>query len=140
MLRGTRRMATERRICHRQVSLTVSSSDRDPQPATLLTPDAPFAVGEVRSGPVVLPPLASWRRALALLWLGQVVSHLGDSLFLVSIAYLAHEVTGSWSKSGLLVAVNFLPALALGLFAGAFVDRHDRRRGMIAADLLRALA
>jgi MFS family permease len=120
--------------------LTVPSSDRDSEPATLLTPDAPFAVGEVRSGPVVLPPLASWRRALALLWLGQVVSHLGDSLFLVSIAYLAREVTGSWTKGGLLVAVNFVPALALGLFAGAFVDRHDRRRIMIGADLLRALA
>jgi MFS family permease len=84
--------------------------------------------------------IPGWRGALALLWLGQVVSHLGDSLFLVSIAYLAREVTGSWSKSGLLVAVNFLPALVLGLFAGAFVDRHDRRRVMIAADLLRAAA
>jgi MFS family permease len=133
-------MASKGRICHRQGSLTVPSSDRDSEPATLLTPDAPFAVGEVRSGPVVLPPLASWRRALALLWLGQVVSHLGDSLFLVGFAYLAREVTGSWSKGGLLVAVNFVPALALGLFAGAFVDRHDRRRVMIAADLLRALA
>jgi MFS family permease len=120
--------------------LTVPSSDRDSEPATLLTPDAPFAVGEVKSGPVVLPPLATWRRALGLLWLGQVVSHLGDSLFLVSIAYLAREVTGSWSRGGLMVAVNFVPALALGLFAGAFVDRHDRRRIMIAADLLRATA
>ena len=133
-------MATERRICHRKVSLTVPTSDRDSEPATLLTPDAPFAVGEVRSGPVVLPPLASWRRALVLLWLGQVVSHLGDALFLVGIAYLAREVTGSWSRGGLLVAANFVPALVLGLFAGAFVDRHDRRRVMIAADLLRALA
>ncbi|HXU83162.1 MAG TPA: MFS transporter [Polyangia bacterium] len=94
----------------------------------------------MRSGPVSLPPLATWRRALGLLWLGQVVSHLGDSLFLVSIAYLAREVTGSWSRGGLLVAVNFVPALALGLFAGAFVDRHDRRHVMIAADLVRALA
>src|SRR6185436_16444455 len=136
----TRRKATGERICHGQVSLTVPSSDRDPEPATLLTPDAPFAVGEVRSGPVVLPPLATWRRALGLLWLGQVVSHLGDSLFLVSIAYLAREVTGSWAKGGLMVAVNFVPALALGLFAGAFVDRHDRRHVMIAADLVRALA
>jgi MFS family permease len=120
--------------------LTVPSSDRDSEPATLLTPDAPFAVGEVRSGPVTLPPLATWRRALSLLWLGQVVSHLGDSLFLVSIAYLAREVTGSWSRGGLLVAVNFVPALVLGLFAGAFVDRHDRRHVMITADLVRALA
>lgn len=82
----------------------------------------------------------SWRRALGMLWLGQVVSHLGDSLFLVGVFFLALEVTGSKAVSGLLVAMNFLPALALGLFAGALVDRHDRRRVMIGADLLRALA
>jgi MFS family permease len=81
-----------------------------------------------------------WQRAIGLLWLGQVISHLGDSLFLVGIFFLALEITGSKSASGLLVAMNFLPALGLGLFAGAFVDRHDRRRIMIAADLLRALA
>jgi MFS family permease len=89
---------------------------------------------------IALEGVARWRRAVALLWLGQVVSHLGDSLFLGSIVYLALEVTGSKSKSGLLMATNFLPALALGLFAGAFVDRHDRRRVMIGADVLRALA
>ena len=82
----------------------------------------------------------SWPRALALLWLGQVVSHLGDSLYLVGIFYLALEITGSKSQSGLLLLVNFVPALALGLFAGAFVDRHDRQRMMIGADLVRALA
>ncbi len=80
------------------------------------------------------------RRAVALLWLGQVISHLGDSLFFVGIFFLALDVTGSKAGSGLLVATNFLPALLLGLFAGAFVDRHDRRRIMIAADLLRAAA
>jgi MFS family permease len=91
----------------------------------------------------VLPaarPASSWQRALALLWLGQVVSHLGDSLYLVGIFYLALEVTGSKPQSGFLLAVNFVPALALGLFAGAFVDRHDRQKMMIAADLLRAVA
>lgn len=137
-------MARGRRICHRQVSLTVSSSDRDSDSATPLTPDASFALDGPRratgSVNVTTEGVPRWRRALALLWVGQVVSHLGDSLFLVSIAYLAREVTGSWSKGGLLVALNFLPALAFGLFAGAFVDRHDRRRIMIGADLLRALA
>src|SRR3954453_18093469 len=81
-----------------------------------------------------------WRRALGLLWVSQGISHLGDALFLVGVFFLALDVTGSKSASGLLVAMNFLPALALGLFAGAFVDRHDRRRIMIGADLLRAVA
>ena len=85
----------------------------------------------------IRPATGTWRRALVLLWVGQVISHFGDSLFLVGIFFLALEITGSKASSGLLLALNFLPALALGLFAGAFVDRHDRRRVMLAADLLR---
>jgi len=81
-----------------------------------------------------------WRRALTLLWMGQVISHLGDSLYLVGIVWLVLEMTGSKKMAGWLVAVNFAPALVLGLFAGAFVDRHDRRRVMITADLLRFVA
>jgi MFS family permease len=59
---------------------------------------------------------------------------------MVGIFFLALEVTGSKAAAGLLLALNFLPALALGLFAGALVDRYDRRRVMLAADLLRVLA
>lgn len=89
-------------------------------------------------GPRPLP--AGWRRALTLLWLGQIVSHVGDAFFLGVVFFLALDVTGSRSAAGLLMALNFTPALALGLFAGALVDRHDRRRVMIAADLLRGFA
>jgi DHA3 family macrolide efflux protein-like MFS transporter len=81
-----------------------------------------------------------WRRALVLLWLGQVISHLGDSLYLVGIVWLVLDLTGSKTMTGWLVAVNFAPALLLALFAGAFVDRHDRRRVMITADLARFVA
>jgi MFS transporter, DHA3 family, macrolide efflux protein len=82
----------------------------------------------------------TWRRALVLLWLGQVVSHVGDALFAVGIFFLAFEITGSKAGSGLLIALHYLPALALGPFAGAFVDRHDRRRMMLAAEVVRGLA
>ncbi|HEY0714085.1 MAG TPA: MFS transporter, partial [Polyangia bacterium] len=82
----------------------------------------------------------TWQRALFWLWVGQVISQFGDSLFKVGIFFLALEVTGSKAQSGLLLALNFVPALGLGLFAGAFVDRHDRRRVMLAAELLRGAA
>jgi MFS transporter, DHA3 family, macrolide efflux protein len=85
-------------------------------------------------------PRPTWRRALVLLWLGQVISHIGDALFAVGIFFLAFEVTGSKAGSGLLMALNYLPALALGPFAGAFVDRHDRRRVMLAAEVMRGVA
>jgi len=78
-----------------------------------------------------------WRRAVAWLWTGHVVSHFGDSLYLVGIFFLALEVTGSKSLSGLLIALHYLPALALGAVAGVYVDRHDRRRVMLAAELIR---
>jgi DHA3 family macrolide efflux protein-like MFS transporter len=82
----------------------------------------------------------TWRRALVWLWIGQVVSHFGDSLFAVGIFFLALGVTGSKAQSGLLLALNFLPALGIGLFAGALVDRHDRRRVLLVADLVRTAA
>lgn len=81
-----------------------------------------------------------WRRALVLLWLGQVISHLGDALYLVGIVWLVLDLTGSKSLTGWLVGMNFAPALGLGLFAGAIVDRHDRRWMMIGADAIRFLA
>jgi MFS family permease len=88
----------------------------------------------------IRPATGTWRRALVLLWVGQVISHFGDSLFLVGAFFLALEITGSKASAGLLLSLNFVPALALGLFAGAFADRHDRRRVMLAADLLRLVA
>jgi DHA3 family macrolide efflux protein-like MFS transporter len=88
----------------------------------------------------IRPSPPTWRRALVLLWVGQVISHFGDALFLVGIFFLALEVTGSKASAGLVLSLNFVPALALGLFAGAFADRHDRRRVMLAADLLRLVA
>jgi len=81
-----------------------------------------------------------WKRFLGLLWLGQVVSHVGDALFLTAIVYIAIDVTGSKGAAGLLSGLKYAPAIVFGLFAGALVDRYDRRRVMLWADLLRAVA
>jgi MFS family permease len=47
-------------------------------------------------------------------------------------------LTGSAFLTSLLVTLELLPYLALGLFAGALADRVDRRRLMVACDLLSA--
>jgi len=76
-------------------------------------------------------------RNFALLWAGQSVSWFGDSLYFVSLLWLVQEMTGSRALLGVVAACRTVPAL-LGVFAGVVVDRVDRRRVMLAADIVRA--
>ncbi len=76
-------------------------------------------------------------RNFALLWAGQTVSWFGDSLYFVSLLWLVQELTGSRALMGAVAACRTIPAL-FGVFAGVLVDRMDRRRIMIMADILRA--
>jgi MFS family permease len=75
------------------------------------------------------------------LWTGQVVSEVGDWLNNIAVLALAIELAGP-SSVGLAIAVyaiaRHLPLFVFGPFAGVVVDRADRRRVMIAADLARA--
>jgi DHA3 family macrolide efflux protein-like MFS transporter len=73
------------------------------------------------------------------LWLGQTISFIGDYFQWLAVPILVEQLTGSSLLVGLSVIFNALPMLLLGPVAGVFVDRWDRRRTMIAADLLRAL-
>jgi DHA3 family macrolide efflux protein-like MFS transporter len=75
------------------------------------------------------------------LWLGQVVSQMGDYFAFLAIMV----VVGSFSPdvgatttqiSGALIA-SALPRLLFGILAGVFVDRWDRRLTMLVADLVR---
>jgi DHA3 family macrolide efflux protein-like MFS transporter len=77
-------------------------------------------------------------RQLGLLWIGQVVSQTGDSVYQIGLLWLMLEMTGSKSLTGVAAASLFLPTLLFGLPAGVFVDRVSRRRLMIGADALRA--
>ena len=74
------------------------------------------------------------------LWLGQSVSQFGSlitSFALPLVAIVALHATPA--QIALLSAARIAPALALGLVAGAWVDRVRRRPLLIAADLARAL-
>ncbi len=80
-----------------------------------------------------------WGRDLLLLWLGQVVSGLGDSLVSMGFVFLVLEMTGDERALGGFQSVAYLPIVLFGLAAGVYVDRRDRRRVMLAADLGRAI-
>ncbi len=75
------------------------------------------------------------------LWLGQVVSEIGDWLNNIAVLALTIQVAGA-GHEGLAIAIyaiaRHLPLFLFGPVAGVLADRFDRRRIMIAADLARA--
>lgn len=78
-------------------------------------------------------------RNFALMWCGQLVSTIGTALTSLAAAIYVYAQTGSAMSVGLMLIATAAPTLAVGLVAGVFVDRYDRRKIMIAADLIRAV-
>jgi DHA3 family macrolide efflux protein-like MFS transporter len=75
----------------------------------------------------------------ARLWLGQVISAIGDYFYFLAVPILINKLNGSTAAIGLAMILGFaLPQLLFGIPAGVLVDRWDRRRVMIVADVLRA--
>ncbi|HEX6625448.1 MAG TPA: MFS transporter [Pyrinomonadaceae bacterium] len=73
------------------------------------------------------------------LWLGQVVSQLGDWFDTIAVYTLVLKLTGSGRALGLVLVARFLPSVVVGPLAGVLADRFSRRAIMIWSDLLRAL-
>jgi MFS family permease len=78
-------------------------------------------------------------RNFRLLWLGQIVSDFGDSLTMVALLILVNRLTGSTAAMAAMAIVLAIPQVTLGLIAGVYVDRLDRKRIMIFSDLLRGV-
>ncbi len=79
------------------------------------------------------------QREFGLLFIGAFVSQLGDFVLMVALPFWIYRLTGSAAATGGMFAVLMLPQLLLGPVAGVFVDRWDRKRTLIVADLVRAL-
>ncbi len=77
-------------------------------------------------------------RNFRFIWLGQVVSLFGDWFNSVALLVLVHRLTGSGLMVGGVFIARMLPAFFLGPVAGVVADRLDRKRVMIASDILRA--
>lgn len=78
------------------------------------------------------------QRNFSLFWIGQLISVFGDWVLLIALPFYIFDLTGSALATGAMFMASNLPRVLLGSVAGVFVDRWDRRRTMIAADLLRA--
>ena len=73
------------------------------------------------------------------LWLGQIVSDLGDSMTSLALMLLVNHLTGSTAALATMAIILALPSLTFGLFAGVIVDRADRKKVMIFSDILRGI-
>ena len=80
-----------------------------------------------------------WNKNFFLLWQGQLVSVLGDVLYIMALDFWILEMTGSKSLMGLLSAVTMMPRLILGPFAGVFIDKWDRKKVIVLTDLIRGI-
>ena len=79
------------------------------------------------------------KRDFRYLWTAQLVSTIGSSLTDLAAGILIFQRTNSALAVGLMLMATAIPSLFVGLVAGVFVDRFDRKKIMIASDLLRAL-
>jgi CRP-like cAMP-binding protein len=96
---------------------------------TAATPSAPS-----------LSPYAVFRnRRFTLLWIAQLVSTAGSALTSLAAGILVFRVTNSTLSVGLMLMATAAPSLLVGLIAGVFVDRWDRKAIMVASDLARGV-
>jgi predicted MFS family arabinose efflux permease len=78
-------------------------------------------------------------RGFRQLWLGQVVSQLGDWFDTIAVMTLVLNLTGSGRDVGLIMVARFLPSVVIGPLSGVVADRFNRRTIMIVSDILRAV-
>ena len=71
-------------------------------------------------------------------WMGQVVSEIGDWFNNIAVFALVMEKSGSGLVVSGVMLARAIPAVVAGPIAGVLLDRLDRKRIMIASDLIRA--
>lgn len=79
-------------------------------------------------------------RNFCLLWLGQIISQIGDRLdqmALIALVYL--RAPGSTLGIAKILSFTIIPVFLIGPIAGVYVDRWDRRRTMFVCDFLRSV-
>lgn len=83
---------------------------------------------------------ATGMRAFLVVWGGQLISVTGTTVSGFALQFWVFLETGSVTDLALVTLAFMLPATLLAPFAGALVDRWDRRLVMIGADTLAAAA
>ena len=79
-------------------------------------------------------------RNFLFLWIGQIISQLGDRIDQMAlIAFVSLRAPGSPLAVAKILSFTIIPVFLIGPIAGVYVDRWDRRRTMYVCDFLRTI-
>ena len=79
-------------------------------------------------------------RDFALYWTGRTISYLGDGIMVVALPWQVYELTDSPAAMGVIGAFQTASIFVFVLLGGVAADRFQRKKIIIAADLVRGAA
>ncbi|EEK81158.1 Permease [Bacillus cereus ATCC 4342] len=66
---------------------------------------------------------------------GLLISRIGDSLYTFALPWIAYQLTGSAVIMSSLFAINVLPIVLFGPLVGVIIDRYNRKKLLLVADI-----
>lgn len=78
-------------------------------------------------------------RNFTLLWLGGLISQVGDWLLRIGLPVYIYLLTRSALQTSIMLIISYVPGIVLGSIAGVMADRWDRRKTMLICNLLLGL-
>jgi len=85
--------------------------------------------------------LPLWRnRDFLILWTGEACSEAGTAMSVLVFPLLGYAITGSPAAAGAVASVEVLGRVLVRFVSGALVDRWSRRRVLVLANIVAALA
>lgn len=79
---------------------------------------------------------SKWKQDFFTIWTGQAISLISSAILQMAIIFYLTEKTGSAMVLSIASLVGFLPYAVFGPAIGVLVDRYDRKKIMIVADLI----
>lgn len=83
--------------------------------------------------------MKDWKRVFGIIWTGQLISTLSSSIVGYAVVFWLSIETKSAEVLAWSTIASLLPQLVIGPFTGVFIDRWDRRKTMIVADIFIAV-
>lgn len=79
---------------------------------------------------IVKKPTIWHNRNFMLLWGGSLISNFGYQMYIIAVPLLIYDLSRSALAMSMMRAIEFLPNIFIGILAGVFVDRLNRKRMM----------